>query len=163
MIYIGIDPGEAKGKEGALAMLNNERDSIEIYDCPKTDQEIYDLLMSICYGYGPSKKVLVTIEKASKAIRIGNKTYHATVLWGNYRAWLMACCCLRLKTEIVPPRRWQSKILDGNKKLTTKERAWEAACRLYPKALPLLKGKRGAKKFGRSDALCIMEWGRRNL
>lgn len=165
MIYIGIDPGEV---DGAIAIFEIVRDcgigdifhqSIQIYDCPKTHQEMKGLFQDFYPG-----KVRVAIEKASKTIHIGKKTYHATtVLWGNYQAWLMACVCLGFKHEIVPPRKWQSKICDGNKKLSTKVRAWEAACRLYPEAIPLLKGKRGAKKFGRSDAVCIMEWARRNL
>lgn len=157
MIYIGIDPGE----DGAVVIKGFGKDdfqNLEIYDCPKTDQEMKELLADFYPGH-----TCIAIEKASKTIRIGKKTYHATVLWGNYRAWCMACCCLGFKYEIVSPRCWQSAILDGNKKLNTKERAWEAACRLYPEAIPLLKGKRGAKKFGRSDALCIAEWARRNL
>jgi hypothetical protein len=175
MIYGGIDPGE----DGAISIIEKhkknpfpfpkkpaleqhfiEEKRIEIYDCPKTLQERRDLLESIA-GYG-FKNIVFAIEKASKTIRIGIKTYHATVLWGNYQAWLMALTCLDIRHEIVPARRWQT-ILDGNKKLSTKERAWEAACRLYPEAIPLLKGKRGSKKFGFSDALMIGEWGRRNL
>ena len=162
MIYIGIDPGEGKGNPGAVAILNtfatgfNISDTIEIHDCPQTDKEMVDILELYDRKY-----ICIAIEKASKIIRIDDKTYHATVLWGNYRAWLMACCCLQLKVEIVPPRTWQSKILDGNKKLSTKDRAWEAACRLYPEVSHLLKGPRGGKKYGRSDAIGIMEYGRR--
>lgn len=167
MIYIGIDPGDAKGKEGAIAILNSEQNRIEIYNCPQTIQERVNLLDGIAYGYGPSKKVVATIEKASKVIRIGKKTYHSTVLWGNYQAWLGILSALFIKHEIVPPRRWQT-ILDGNKKLSTKERAWETACRLYPEAMKFLHGRRNkkgelAKKYGRSDALMILEYGRRKI
>lgn len=160
MIYIGIDPGE----EGALAALDfglpKERYNFEIFDCPKTLQERWNLLESILDNF--NKNIIVAIEKASKTIRIGKKTYHATVLWGNYQAWLVVLICLNIRHEIVPARRWQT-ILETNKKLSTKERAWETACRLYPEAIPMLKGPRGAKKFGRSDALMIAEWARRNL
>lgn len=171
MIYIGIDSGE----DGAIAVIettiepphiHNHLMRIEIYDCPKTLQERRDLLESILHMENPNfsrhEYVVAAIEKASRTIRIGNKTYHATVLWGNYQAWLMALVCLDIRHDKVPARRWQT-ILDKNKKLTVKERAREAACGLYPEAIPLLKGKRGAKKFGRSDALMIAEWARRNL
>lgn len=167
MIYLGIDPGE----DGALAMIERgntpfslpgDQRRIEIYDCPKTLHERRDLLDAIIYGYGPRKDVVAAIEKASKTIRIGQKTYHATVLWGNYQAWLMALICLNIRYQEVPARRWQT-ILTKNKKLSVKERAWEMACGLYPEVIPLLKGKRGAKKFGHSDSLMITEWARRNL
>lgn len=163
MIYLGIDPGE----DGALAVLRPAQiGHLKIYDCPKILQERRDLLKLILHMDNPNfhghEYIVAAIEKASKMIRIGQKTYHAPILWGNYQAWLMALICLNIRHEIVPARRWQS-ILDKNKKLTIKERAWEMACRLYPEAIPLLKGKRGAKKFGHSDSLIIAEWARRNL
>ncbi len=162
MIYVGIDPGE----DGAIAIMNEDGYHFEIFDCPKTLQERQDLLKSILHMDNPNfeghEYIVAAIEKASQTIRIGNKTYHATILWGNYQTWLMALICLKIRHEIVPARRWQT-ILDKNKKFTTKERAWEMCTRLYPEVISILKGKRGAKKYGRSDALMIAEWARRNL
>jgi len=153
MLFMGIDPGE----DGAIAIIEEKIATVDLYDCPKTDQEMKDLLINFNHN-----SISIAIEKATKKIKLPNRMIHATVLWGNFRAWCMACTCLGFRYEIVPARRWQN-ILDKNKKLNTKERAWETACRLYPDAVPLLKGKRGAKKYGRSDALCIAEWARRNL
>lgn len=166
MIYIGIDPGEGKGKEGAVATLHPQINFINIVDCPQTEEAMAEIIMQY-----DIRNLCVTLEKAPKKMSILDKNgkrriLHPTVLYGNFKAWkgILATLnsCYGLRYDIVHPRTWQT-ILDGNKKLSTKERAMEMACRLYPEAKELLIGPRGAKKFGRSDALIILEYGRRKI
>lgn len=162
MIYIGIDPGEKKGDPGAVAIWDPGYMTCPIIeDCPQIEEAMAEILLEY-----PIENLRVTLEKAPKIMKIQGKTYHPTILYGNYRAWKGILAVLNvshhLKYDIVHPRTWQT-ILDTNRKFNTKERAMEMACRLYPEVVPLLRGPRGAKKFGRSDAMIIMEYGKRKI
>lgn len=161
MIYVGIDPGEGKGKEGAIAFYDPKTKWINIKECPQTKEAMVDLFL-----YSNAENMCVTIEKAPKKMKVNGRILHPTVLYGNFQAWHGILATLNgvygLKYDIVHPRTWQT-ILPTNKKLSTKEKAMEMALRLYPEARHFLIGHRGAKKFGRSDALMIMEYGKRKI
>ena len=157
MIFIGIDPGIA----GAVAIMLNEA-TISITDCPATTVE----MSTILYPFRGATNVRVALEEVPKVINrratpseqkrgIKFVMVPATELRMNYGEWRGILTAHRIPFETVPPKKWQS-ILDGAKKKGTKFRAFDMAQRLYPNAE--LKGPRGGVKYGRSDALTMAEW-----
>ena len=75
--------------------------------------------------------------------------------FGVYKGVLTA---LQIPFEIVHPKKWQ-KVYSIAKK--TKEQSYAIASQLFP--LVNFLGKKGAIKDGRSDAILMAEYGRRQL
>ncbi|MCK4792363.1 MAG: hypothetical protein KAV87_52015 [Desulfobacteraceae bacterium] len=145
MIYIGIDPGMS----GAIASINEDGGSLLVEDCPQNNDsvEMYRILKRLY-----SDDAMVAIEKPV-AFKMGRTS--ALNYGTNFGIWLGIISAMRIAFETVSPQKWQKglfKKTDG----AGKERSLKVARRLWPNA-----DLRYKKHHGRSDALLIADWLRR--
>ena len=97
MKYLGIDPGVS----GGVAIIKGSS-TISSYKCPKTTQEMADLIIKIS-----DKKTKAIIEKVN---RFPGQWVVSTFTFGsNYGQWLGILSALRIEYELITPRTWQKK------------------------------------------------------
>ena len=172
MILIGADPGV----EGAIAVLGGPVGDAVVYPMPVTKpakgraRGVYDLARILRLLAASTGTGVATIVRPP--VRVWIENLHAMPMkaggskanYGRGRAVAvleMACVALGLPYELVPPQRWQRAICPGRG--STKGRSVAAARRLFP-GVSLLPTVRARKAHdGLADALCIAEYGRRQL
>jgi len=165
-LYIGIDPG----LQGAIGVVDEQGKHIWIYDTPiieftkgKKKKREYDIpaIRNILMNFsdiGPTK-VTVALEKMQSlppGIRI-QATFGLGLCQGIFEGLLVG---LNIPYELVIPKTWQKEFQITKSKGDKKAQSLMIAERLFPSAE--LRGPRGGKKDGRSDALLIAEWIRRS-
>lgn len=118
--YVGVDPG----KSGAIVVVDH---NLVIVDEFKMPDHLWQLV-EIATGYRESYWM---IEKVGPFFGASAKSsftfgYGAGQLEGVLSA-------LQIKFAMVPPRNWQKAMLEGVAgSIPPKERAYRAACRLFP-------------------------------
>jgi crossover junction endodeoxyribonuclease RuvC len=160
VIFAGIDPG----KSGALALLDERGEPLELFPVPivvGTGRPEYDLarIAETLHAWR-GREVFVTIEKQQPLPRKkggGITNYSRGVSSG----WLWMFTALKIPHHLVSPPVWQRRMFEGAPGTDTKQRAIIAAGRLFP-GVSLLRTPRSRKPFdGFADALLIAEYGRR--
>lgn len=144
-LIVGIDPGS----KGAVAFLDLQSEKATVMDMPRDEDALVDIL-----GRFKDRIGLVAIERQQSFPKQGVRSTFS--LARHYGILLGILKALKLPYEEVSPRQWQKRIL-GNGKRTreqSKRRSLERARALFPDVA--LDGK-----HGRSDALLIAEWARR--
>ena len=144
---VGIDPG----KKGAIAFVSLDALDVEVYDMPRMVEDVIELLE------GKANEILrVFIERQQPFPRQG--IVSSGNLMRHYGELLGIVKTLRLSHEVVSPKKWQKVMIGNGKKRRKKSKrlSIEKARQLFPHAK--LDGK-----DGRSDALLIAEFGRRQF
>jgi len=156
MIYVGIDPG----LDGAVAIIHLDR-TITVEDVP-----VVKLKAKRKYDIQGMIALLKSLNSAE--CRIWLELVHAFPGQGvtsmfsmgeGYGLWQGILATLGLSYELVTPQRWKKAMMEGAPK--DKAASVLVASRLFPASANDLRGKKGAAKDGRGDALLLAEWGRR--
>ena len=148
--FIGVDPG----KTGALAIIDESLQKVEIVDYPGSIVSLYKLLdklfdewdihISLVHAY---------IEKVGTMPKQG--IVSAFTFGENYGAWQYAMASAEIPYEFVTPRKWQKAMFDSKKEKDTKKQSLDLARRLFPKVDLHLE-----KHDGRADALHLARYAR---
>jgi hypothetical protein len=158
---IGIDPG----KQGAIVLLGIPGSAGAIVSdtpvIPAKKGVTYDepamvaILKMFDADYPGS---LVCIEKVHAMPKQGVTSMFS--MGEGYGLWRGMVVALGMRLLLVTPQAWMKEVLAG---YGTKDKnaSYTVASRLFPMAP--LKGPKGGIKDGRADALCIAEYGRRQL
>jgi len=172
MIYIGIDPG----LKGAIAVIDGAGKVLQILDTPtitfkkgKKTRTEYDLpgIKSILKEFSQNRiilqeegptEIIVFLEKMQTmppGIR-SQASFSLGYSQGIFEAFL---CGFEIAYQLVLPKTWQKHFGISKDRGDIKVQSFIVASKLFPDAK--LVGPRGGKKDGRSDALLIAEWGKR--
>lgn len=156
LLFLGIDPG----KQGAMALIDKNREVILIIDWPGDEHELVAVI-------GDTKKIARLSYKAK--IQAGLEKVHSMPGQGvtsmfsfgmNYGMWRSVLASFNIPFILVPPRTWQK----GIEKSKSKTALWTpGAKRLFPNDIESLQGPRGGAKDGRAVALLIADWCRRQF
>jgi len=164
-LYLGIDPG----LDGAIGVIDEQGNYIRIYDTPiikyqkgKKKKREYDIpaIRNILINFsdtGPTK-ITLGLEKMQSlppGIRI-QASFSLGLCQGIFEGLLVA---LNIPYQLVIPKTWQKEFQITKPKGDKKAQSMMIAEKLFPTAE--LRGPKGGKKDGRSDALLIAEWMRR--
>jgi crossover junction endodeoxyribonuclease RuvC len=144
-IVVGIDPG----RKGAVAFLNTKTYEAHVYDMPEDERDLIPLFKTCL-----NEISLVAVERQQAFPRQGiSSTFKLAKHYGTILGILKA---LGLSYEEVHPHRWQKRLLGNGKRKRkeSKKLSLEKARALFPD-VPI------GRKHGRSDALLIAEWARR--
>ena len=149
MIVVGVDPGE----KGAIAMLGDA--TVAVWDTVATA----DFLKAI--REHPMDIDLLVVEATHAFPKINATTNYKMGRGGGL--WEGICRALLIPSQEVAASKWQRAICGAlPKERPARKRAIaDFAGRRWPTVE--LRGPRGAVLDGRSDALCIAEWGRCRL
>jgi len=156
---IGIDPG----KNGGIALLDQEGNVINVEKMPETPQDLYSSLaqLSSLVSAFDDSQLVVYIEKvggipgqgASSAFSFGKGCGHLE----------MALLALKLKTNDVTPQKWQKLYSVGHSSITksTAAEKKEHKLKLKAKAQSLFPSLGKKITNATCDALLIAEYGRK--
>lgn len=160
MIYIGIDPG----LDGALAVIDTDRDAVEIFDTPtvtvkttKGTKREYDLstmatrLRTVRLNLQSS---IAVIEKVHSMPGQGVRSMFS--MGYGVGAWEGLLAGIGIPYRRVAPQTWQKLMLADEGR--GKDAARLQAQRLFPATAAMFARK---KDDGRADAVLIAEYGRR--
>jgi crossover junction endodeoxyribonuclease RuvC len=139
MIFCGIDPG----KQGAIAKLCTDSDSLYIQPMPDTMSGVL-LALKSCQDAS-----FVAIEKPFFPPRIGIK--HATTIAQNYGVLLAGLTDLQVSFEQIPPAKWKKNLSLSSDKEASRQRANE----LFPIYTHYWKLK---KNDGLAEAALLAYW-----
>ena len=115
MITIGIDPG----KGGGIAFVNGEQ-IIEMYKCPKTIQEMAELLEPYRLSWDSNIKVTAYIEQVHAFPTDGRSS--AFKFGVNYGIWQGLLGANKIETKFIAPQVWMKSLeLPKNKVERKKE------------------------------------------
>lgn len=149
--YVGIDPG----KEGAVAVIYNEGQSVESWHVPKVGKhyDLHGMLRLICRFQKLQKegvRVVVGIEEQNPR---PTDRYHTIKMVGMAQAyWEMACAANKLSFQLISPLAWKPKYV---KKGAQKAESVVAAVAIYPAVADTLPLK---KDEARAEAILIADY-----
>lgn len=136
MFYLGIDPG----KTGGYALVNREG-KIQVISAFHSWTETRNSLLPF------NDIAFCAIEKVASLSGQGVKS---TFTFGmNYGAWLAFLELYSISHELIPPPRWQQKLLGHFPKGQSKERSLNFINRRYPHA------NFKKSEHGKTDAICL--------
>lgn len=160
---VGIDPG----KNGGIAMLNQDGIVINVEKMPETPQDLYNHLVALVAHAASTAsqmeepRVVVYIEKvggipgqgASAAFSFGKGCGHLE----------MALLALKLPTNDITPQKWQKMYQVGSSSITKSTAAEKKEHKLRLKAKAQSLFPQLGKKITNAtcDALLIAEYGRK--
>ncbi len=164
-LFIGIDPGLS----GAVAVLQEDGTTYNLDLGVPAIQDWTDVNSMAVFMHSIQDRMdnlLVALEDVHSFPKQGvSGVFNFGVNLGEWKGILAA---YNIPYILVTPKAWQSGkkgcsgVLDKvNSKKDIKIQVWEFACRRWPEAE--LTGPKGGKKFGRSDALCLAEYARKNF
>jgi crossover junction endodeoxyribonuclease RuvC len=162
MVILGIDPG----KDGAVALLSDSNN--EVIDTPMLSpgkgKRAYDEPEMLRYltsyqAFAEGHGGLVAVLEQVHAMP-GQGVTSMFSMGEGYGLWRGLFVGLGIPYQLVTPQAWKKLVLAGFG-LKDKNASYQVASRLYPSMN--LMGARGGIKDGRSDAVCLAEWGRRTL
>lgn len=142
-LIVGIDPG----RKGAIAFLDLQTENATVMDMPEDEDDLVPILWK-----SKDKICLVAIEEQQLIPkRRGNREIliHYGILIGIIKS-------LKLPYEEVPPPTWQKDLLGRGKR-----KRGESKRLSLKKAKALFPFVEIGDHHGRSDALLIAEWARR--
>jgi len=175
VLYCGIDPG----KEGAVGALFPSGEIAFIMDTPIVgglydELEMYSIILKVKQiAEDEGLSILFGLEK-QQAMKGGKKRQSPATAFEmgvGFGLWRMALVASGVPRKIVPPMEWQKLILAGEQRPRgCKSRHEElklmghnVAMQRWADNTPLLVGPKGGRKSGRTDALLIADWVRREL
>lgn len=148
---IAIDPGLA----GGVAVLHRDQ-TITAQPMPLAGKEL-DLitLATLVREVHPDWLVIERVGPMPKQGVV------STFKFGSgYGSLLGIAAALQIPTELVTPQRWKGRVLHGTAK--DKDAAIAYCRRVFP-AIPLVPPRCRVPHDGIADALCVLEYGRREL
>lgn len=146
-VWIGIDPGS----KGAVAVVNDKNEVVLIVDFIDVTN-MANLLYQISNHYDVQ---MAAIEKVHAMPGQGVTSMFNFGM--NYGSWQGACAALGIALATVTPQTWMKGVVPPK----SDKKAIAAICkRMYPMAN--LLGPKGGLKDGRSDAILIASWCKRN-
>ena len=153
-LFLGSDPGAS----GAYCLIDERGEWIRIYDY----KNWLELSQTLTHEESENGAIaLACLEKVGAMPGQGRSSmFSFGCNFGGWQAILTEKC---IPFELITPQRWQKAILDSGRKKgeDIKEKVFQYAARRWPQAE--LCGKRGAKNYNRSDALCMAEFARRQF
>jgi len=163
---LGIDTGLS----GAMVLIDQELNVLQVVANPiividrgtKLSRE-YDVtaIRNFFMDFN-AEEVYVVIEKTyPRPVKFGGSAAANWYLGAGYMMFVAMLAYGGFKYQVVDPRTWQAAMFKGLGKGNSKMLSYQVAGRLFPKAE--LTTKRGKVIDGRADALCIAEWGRRQI
>lgn len=151
MTIISVDPG----LKGALVAIT-EDDTIAYTTMPVSGKEID--LPTVAQWIKTMNPQLVVIEKVGSMPKQG---LASTFKFGKgYGAIQGICAALNVPIELVTPQRWKKTVLAGTKK---DKSAAIAYCRRAFPEIDLVQPRCRTPHDGVADALCILQFGRREF
>lgn len=151
--YIGIDPGQS----GAIAIINESSDVIELEDYPGDEISCAKLISNIMVDLNLEAKTVTLKAAIEKVHAMPKQGVTSMFKFGtNFGIWRGMIAMAGIPFILVPPRTWQKGVIN---KAQDKKPALAAAARMFPEAE--LYGPRGGGKDGRADALLIADYCRR--
>jgi crossover junction endodeoxyribonuclease RuvC len=153
MIYIGIDPGLS----GAIAVINDTDNSVQLFDTPTTvvksgkkNNNVYveSEIVKILSAY-PTEHTKVGLEKQFPMMGQGVSSTFKT--GQGYGMWIGMLSALKLPFDLLTSQKWKKAMMDGMGK--EKAASCVRAQQLYPDCE--LFTLRGRALDGRGDALLI--------
>jgi crossover junction endodeoxyribonuclease RuvC len=162
---LGIDPG----LEGAVASIDTEG-RVRVVDTPivtikdgKSKKRRYDIpaMVGALTGSiaGPWSEAYVVLEKVHAMPKQGVAS--SFNFGAGFGIWLGILAALRLRHELVDPRRWTKILLADMPK--GDEAAVLRAGQLYPDAASELRTDRGRLLLGRADAILLAHYARKAM
>lgn len=164
-LFIGIDTGIS----GAIAVINEERQLIDLKDCPPTEAQMAAIIRGIHFS---GITTFIEIEKVSHS-----KGWNASAsmkLVDNFALWRGIFASFEIPYKVITAKQWQKGVITAKKfkkkkdetekekkqrkkkeKKALKARSLEAASRLFPSGD--FFGPKGGGKDGRSDAALIAD------
>lgn len=149
MIYIGIDPG----KKGAIAVIYDELDALEIKAVPYSDEE----LINLCEALTGLPGVRCCLESVHAMPKQGvRSTFTFGVAFGYIKGVLEAN---RISYQEIPPERWKKEFGLN----TDKKKSIEVCKALFPEVSLLPTDRSRVDNDGMAEALLMAEYARRKL
>jgi hypothetical protein len=168
-MIVGID----LGLQGAISVISSKGELITIYDMPQLktgvgDKRTYDIPgikqiineLDLKSRSSDDCKIQVFIENVS-ALPPGYAIQASTGLAECKGIFKGMLAIKEIKYELVAAKKWHTSFGITKDKGDYKVQSYQVATQLFPTAE--LTTVRGRKLDGRSDALLIAEWGRRQL
>lgn len=154
-IFIGIDPGQS----GAIAVINEKQDILEVVDWPGDEVKAADIVRRVSTSCLPlNTPIRAALEKVAAMPKQGvSSTFKFAT---NYGIWKGILAALKIPFIEVRPQAWQKGIVSKKQDGVNKPSV-AAAARMFPTAE--LFGPKGGKKDGRADALLIAEFCRKQF
>ena len=155
------------GWGGAAAYWVEEESIVGLRDCPSDALGIYEFIKDLIFKYGPDWDII--LEANTPSPKFGAKGNFG--LGRNIGSWEAALAAAGLSWEDINPRAWQ-KILTNIKsshrkgRKAIKEKSWRYARRNFPKHSKILGDKVPSPRNqiqGYADALCILDWRRKDV
>lgn len=147
---LAIDPG----KSGGIAWIKNDR--VNAVPMPLAGKDIdYSRLASLIKEIEP---MWIVLEKV--ASRPGQGVVSVFSFGTGYGAVLGIAAALGIPVELPTPQRWKGKVLHGTAK--DKAAAISYCARFFP-TVSLVPPRCRNAHDGMADALCLLEYGRREL
>ena len=164
--YIGIDIG----KQGAYYILGEDGSEIDRGPIPMIKKEIDWHAWNVLMEPYDMFNGMVVFEKIGVIFGSSKKTAFSM----GYQAGAIEMCCIanNLIYTMVPPKKWQAAMFEGQTKIyktgsktkiDTKAMALVAAKRLFPKTNLLMTDKSSVPHDGLVDALLMAEYARRKF
>lgn len=150
-VYLGIDPG----LEGAICVLKDDM-SVEFFDLSR--RAMVSALKEIKSKYTETRYCV--IERPQSRFNMAHKAIKTS--FTNYGKLTGTLECLEIPYREIDPQDWQKglKLPSSKQKARHKEAIALVGLKLYPYAEVYTKD--GRLLDGRSDALMIADWCRRN-
>ena len=160
MIFIGIDPG----KDGAVAVILPPQTTVQLFDTPTlrvkegSAKRNFDVagMVALLLPF-VDYHCLVSLERIHAMPGQGVTSMFS--MGEGYGLWQGILAALTMPYQLVTPQRWKADLMEGAPK--DKAASVLVASRLFPASANDLRGKKGAARDGRGDALLLAEWGRR--
>lgn len=148
MVFVGVDPG----KRGAIAVIDERGNAIDVIDMPETEMEV----VSVFERIREMGDIFVAIEIQTYM----PKQRGVNELLTRYGFLLGVLQAFRIRNERISPNKWKRSmgVLVGKKESKKKKKlvSIEKAQQLFPNV-------EIGKKDGRAEALLIAEYARRTF
>ena len=157
MKYAGVD----LGKKGGIVIIKDGNVIVNmpmpvIKSSKKSDEYDIDRIVDVFLRHLPD---YTYIEKALLLPVSGKKSYQQSgFVEGGFQFMLAS---LKLRYDVITPKRWQKNIFEGMNKKDTKQASIMFAKRMYPAVDWKSSPKSSKYHDGMTDALCIAEYCKR--
>lgn len=153
---VGVDPG----KTGAVAFVGGVFGSVYVWKMPlikskgKSEYDLQTITDDIVLPMDPADTIFFVEKTQPMPPKFGGSI--ANFHRGVGRGWEWMLAGLKIPYYLVAPKTWQKEMLRDVEGTDTKQKSLIQARRLFPSI-------QIGKHHGSSDALLLMEYGRRQL
>lgn len=159
MIYVGIDPGQ----KGGVSFVSKVAEFTAAESMPKTPNGLIALITAWNEDYQIQHAF---IEKAQPMRKKGKSQGVVSAFTYGYQSGgiEMLFKMLKIPYSLIPPKEWQKEMFVGTKATDEpKDRALEAANRIFPKQNFLASLRCKKQHDGMIDSILIAEYCRRKI